>query len=124
MSMDSMHKIKKGLRSLKMAIAYDNFDINFKTSEPTLAHRSSFVSATSATAIPLIGITNIDVLRCSEALWSKDPRNPLSSNSQANVDEFDLLHFHVTNTYDHKPNVPGMDYGSQSTAQGICMART
>jgi hypothetical protein len=116
MSMDSMHKIKKGLQSLKMAIAYDNFDINFKTSEPTLAHRSSFVSATSATAIPLIGINNINMLRCSEALWSKDPRNPSSSNSQANIDEFDLLRFHITNTYDHKPQTLGTDLSPRRKA--------
>ncbi|KAH9019643.1 hypothetical protein EDB85DRAFT_1838807, partial [Lactarius pseudohatsudake] len=68
MSIDSARKIKTGLRSLKMAIAYDNFDINFKTSEPTLTHQSSFVSATSATAVPLVGVDNIDALHCSEAL--------------------------------------------------------
>ena len=76
MSNDSAQKIRDSLRSLKVAVAYDNFDINFKTSEPTIAHRSSFVSATSATAIPLIGVENIDALRCSAALWSVDPRNP------------------------------------------------
>ncbi|KAF8264332.1 hypothetical protein EI94DRAFT_1772696 [Lactarius quietus] len=92
MSTDSAHKIKKGLRSLKMAIAYDNFDINFKTSEPTLARQLSFVSATSTTSIPLIGVDNIDVLHCSEAL------------------------FHVTNTYDHNPQTPGMDFSPQRKA--------
>ncbi|KAH9008731.1 hypothetical protein EDB85DRAFT_2163911 [Lactarius pseudohatsudake] len=73
MSIDSARKIKTGLRSLKMVFAYDNFDINFKTSEPTLAHQSSFVSATSATTVPLVSVDNIDALRCSEALWSVDP---------------------------------------------------
>ncbi|KAH9015955.1 hypothetical protein EDB83DRAFT_2232606 [Lactarius deliciosus] len=108
MSVDSARKIKMGLRSLKMAIAYDNFDINFKTSEPTLAHQSSFVSATSATAVPLVGVDNIDALRCSKALWSVDPRNPSSSVSHAGFDEFDLLRFHLTDTYDHQP--PGMEF--------------
>jgi hypothetical protein len=102
MSLESAHKIKKGIRSLKMAIAYDNFDINFKTSEPTLAHHSSFVSATSATAIPLVGVDNVDILHCSKALWSVDPRKPSSSVSHTGVDEFDLLRFHAANTYDHK----------------------
>jgi hypothetical protein len=114
MSMGSMHKIKKGLRSLKMAIAYDNFDINFKTSEPTLAHHSLFVSATSATAIPLVSVDNIDVLRCSEALWSTDPRNPSSSVSHTGVDEFDLLRFHAANTYDHM--TPGQDFSPRCKA--------
>ncbi|KAI9452137.1 hypothetical protein BJY52DRAFT_1124627, partial [Lactarius psammicola] len=112
MSIDSAHKIKTGLRSLKMAIAYDNFDINFKTSEPTLAHRSSFVSATSATAIPLVGVDNIEALRCSEALWSTDPRNP--SSSHAGFDEFDLLRFHATNTYDRQP--PGTEFSPRRKA--------
>ena len=62
MSADSAHRIKESLRSLKVGIAYDNFDINFKTSEPTLTHQSSFVSATSATAIPLVGVDDIEVL--------------------------------------------------------------
>ena len=107
MSIDSACKIKTGLRSLKTAIAYDNFDINFKTSEPTLAHQSSFVSATSATSIPLVGVDNVNVLCCSEALWSVDPRNPSSSVSHAGFDEFDLLKFHTTNPYDHRPHGTG-----------------
>jgi len=109
MSMDSTHKIKKGLHSLKMAISYDNFDINFKTSEPTLAHQSSFVSTTSATAIPLIGVDNTNVLHCSKALWSMDLWNPSSSISHINIDEFDLLRFHIINVCDHMPAELGMD---------------
>jgi hypothetical protein len=60
------------------------------------------VSATSATAIPLVGVDNVDILCCSKALWSVDPRNPSSSVSHTGVDEFDLLRFHAANTYDHK----------------------
>ncbi|KAH9022639.1 hypothetical protein EDB85DRAFT_2186408 [Lactarius pseudohatsudake] len=114
MSIDSARKIKTGLRSLKMAIAYDNFDINFKTSEPTLTHQSSFVSATSATAVPLVGVDNIDALRCSEALWAVDPRNPSSSVSRAGFDEFDLLKFHVTDTYNWPP--PGTEFSPRQKA--------
>ena len=62
MSINSAWKIKENLCTLKVAMAYDNFDINFKTSELTIAHRSSFVSATSATAIPLIAVENLDAL--------------------------------------------------------------
>jgi hypothetical protein len=114
MSIDSARKIKIGLRSLKMAVAYDNFDINFKTSEPTLAHRSSFVSAMSATAIPLVGVDDLDVLRCSEALWNVDARNPSSSVAHTGADEFDLLRFHATNTYDHES--PGTGFSPRFKA--------
>ncbi|KAI9430086.1 hypothetical protein BJY52DRAFT_1133667 [Lactarius psammicola] len=100
MSTDSAQKIRESLRSLKVAMAYDNFDINFKTLEPTIAHCSSFVSATSATAIPLVGVENVDVLRCSVALWSVDPRNLLPLATPISFDEFDLLKFHVMDTYD------------------------
>jgi hypothetical protein len=34
------------------------------------------MSATSATTIPLVGVEDIEVLRCSEELWRLDPRNP------------------------------------------------
>ncbi|KAI9437345.1 hypothetical protein BJY52DRAFT_1230190 [Lactarius psammicola] len=81
-------------------MAYDNFDINFKTSEPTIAHCSSFVSATSATAIPLVGVENVDVLHCSAALWSVDPCNSSPSATPISFNEFDLLKFHVLDTYD------------------------
>jgi hypothetical protein len=68
MSTDSANRIRGSLRSLKVAMAYDNFDINFKTSEPTLTHQTTFVSATSATAIPLVGVEDLEVLRCSDDL--------------------------------------------------------
>ncbi|KAH8979609.1 hypothetical protein EDB92DRAFT_1806329 [Lactarius akahatsu] len=114
MSIDSARKIKTGLCSLKMAVAYNNFDINFKTSEPTLAHQSSFVSAMSATAVPLVGVDNIDALCCSEALWRVDPRNPSSSVLHTGIDDFDLLRFHLTDTYDHQP--PGMEFSPRRKA--------
>ncbi|KAI9437120.1 hypothetical protein BJY52DRAFT_1130113, partial [Lactarius psammicola] len=114
MSKDSAHRIKESLRSLKVAIAYDNFDINFKTSEPTLTHQSSFVSATSATAIPLVGVEDIEVLRCSEDLWKVDPRNPSPSDSRMVFDEFDLLKFHVMDHYNHPS--PGKGISPQREA--------
>ena len=105
MSADSAHRIKESLCSLKVGIAYDNFDINFKTSEPTLTHQSSFVSATSATAIPLVGVDDIEVLRCSEQLWNVDPRNPSPLASPVEFDEFDLLKYHLMDSYNHP--IPG-----------------
>ena len=114
MSVDSVWKIKEGLHTLKVAMAYDNFDINFKTSEPTIAHRSTFVSATSATAIPLVGVENIDMLRHSAALWQIDHRNPSPSASPTTFDEFNLLRFHVKDKYNCR--VPGMEMSPQCEA--------
>ncbi|KAG1894464.1 uncharacterized protein F5891DRAFT_961453 [Suillus fuscotomentosus] len=54
-------KIKREVRTLQAGFAYDNFDIQFKAAQPTLEHRGSFVSATSATVIPLYGINNDNV---------------------------------------------------------------
>ena len=114
MLIDSARKIKENLRTLKVAMAYDNFDINFKTSEPTIAHRSSFVSATSATAIPLIAVDNLDALRCSAALWSADPRNPSPSTPHAVIDDFDLLKFHMLDKYNRR--APGKEFSPQREA--------
>ena len=114
MSADSAHRIKESLRTLKVSIAYDNFDINFKTSEPTLTHQSSFVSATSATAIPLVGVDDIEVLRCSDDLWKVDPRNPSPSASPVESDEFDLLKYHLMDSYNHP--IPGKYISPQREA--------
>ena len=114
MSADSAHRIKESLRTLKVSIAYDNFDINFKTSEPTLTHQSSFVSATSATAIPLVGVEDIEVLWCSDDLWKVDPRNPSPSVSPVEFDEFDLLKYHLMDSYNHP--IPGKYISPQREA--------
>ncbi|KIK32774.1 hypothetical protein CY34DRAFT_27153 [Suillus luteus UH-Slu-Lm8-n1] len=49
-------QIKQAVQTLTTALAYDNFDIDFKTAQPTIEHQSQFVSSTSATAIPLYGV--------------------------------------------------------------------
>lgn len=99
MSVDSVQKIKDGLHTLKVAMVYDNFDI--KMLEPIIAHGSLFVSATSATAIPLVEVENINMLCCSAALWQIDHCNPSPSASPTTFDEFNLLRFHVKDKYNH-----------------------
>ncbi|KAG1785761.1 uncharacterized protein HD556DRAFT_1232684, partial [Suillus plorans] len=99
MSKEIAANIKQGIRSLKVSFAYDNFDIDFKTSEPTIGHRSTFVSATSATSLPLVGIDNPEALRCSAALWAADSRNPTPSTTAVEIDEFDMLQHHINDTY-------------------------
>ncbi|KAG1854537.1 hypothetical protein F4604DRAFT_1883343 [Suillus subluteus] len=62
-------RIRRAVRSLQSAFAYDNFDIDFKTEQPTLEHHLNFVSATSATVIPLFGVNSTDQLHCSQWIW-------------------------------------------------------
>ncbi|PPQ97757.1 hypothetical protein CVT26_001805 [Gymnopilus dilepis] len=76
LSREAEKKIKASVRTLQTAFAYDNFDISFKTAAPTVEKDTHFVSATSATAVPLYDVVNSSSLRCSEELWNKDPRNP------------------------------------------------
>ncbi|KAG2343227.1 hypothetical protein BDR05DRAFT_976039 [Suillus weaverae] len=107
MSKEIAANIKQGIRSLKVSFAYDNFDIDFKTLEPTIGHCLTFVSATSATSLPLVGIDNPDVLRCSAALWATDSCNPAPSTTAVEIDEFDMLKHHINDTYSRpKPGEP------------------
>jgi hypothetical protein len=95
LSRDASHKIQMAVRTLTTAFAYDNFDINFKSPEPTVERPSSFVSATSATAIPLFGVADSEVLRCSQCYWEKDPRNPSPSAQPTKINADDLSEFHL-----------------------------
>ncbi|KAG1895706.1 uncharacterized protein F5891DRAFT_928633, partial [Suillus fuscotomentosus] len=74
-------KIRSEVCTLRAAFTYDNFDIAFKTSQPTLENWSSFVSATAATVVLLFGIdeSNTITLKCSAQLWASDHRNTLLS---------------------------------------------
>ena len=95
LSQDAARKIKAAVHTLTTALAYDNFDINLKSSEPTIECPSSFVSATSATAIPLFAVGNPEALQCSQHYWEKDPRNPSPSAQPINIDTEDLNDFYL-----------------------------
>ncbi|KAG1891476.1 hypothetical protein F4604DRAFT_1566986, partial [Suillus subluteus] len=68
LSKEASVQIKRAVRTLTTALAYDNFDIDFKTAQPTIEHQSQFISSTSATAIPLYGVDDPAVLRCSQEI--------------------------------------------------------
>lgn len=76
LSKEAGDRLRKSAQTLTMAFAYDNFDMSFKVAEPTVERDSSFISATSATAIPLVAIKEPEDLRCSKQLWERDPKNP------------------------------------------------
>ena len=92
LSKEAEKNVRKTIQTLTVSLAYDNFDIFFKSSLPVIEHQSKFVSATSATAIPLFGIDDPNILRCSANLWAVDPRN--SNSTKPPVDHEDLHDLH------------------------------
>ncbi|KAG1894328.1 uncharacterized protein F5891DRAFT_961711, partial [Suillus fuscotomentosus] len=94
-------KIKREVRTLQAGFAYDNFDIQFKAAQPMLEHRGSFVSATSATVIPLYGINddNVDALRSSAQLWDQDSHNPSPSVLPVMTEWRSFLQLHKNDAY-------------------------
>jgi hypothetical protein len=83
------------VHTLATAFAYNNFDVNFKSSEPMAEHLSLFVSAMSATAIPLFGVSNPEALQSSQNYWEKDPKNPSPSAEPIKINLEDLSVFHL-----------------------------
>jgi hypothetical protein len=94
LSEEAEEKVRASLQTLMTSLAYDNFDKTFKAPEPTVLHQSTFVSATSATAIPLYGIENPEVLRRSKEIWEKDSRNPSPDAQPVFFDSNDLSDLH------------------------------
>jgi hypothetical protein len=101
---DASHKIQMAVHTLTMVIAYDNFDINFKSLEPTMECPSSFVSTTSAMAIPLFGVADSEALQCSQCYWEKDPRNPSPSAQPTKINADDLSKFHLYSSLRKAPS--------------------
>ncbi|KAG1761715.1 hypothetical protein EDD22DRAFT_748437, partial [Suillus occidentalis] len=100
-------RIRRAVRSLQSAFAYDNFDIDFKTEQPTLEHRSNFISATSATVIPLFGVNSADQLRCSQWMWERNPRNPalpLNPPHPLFIELKSMMQLHKDDTYNQQSN--------------------
>ncbi|KAG1839243.1 hypothetical protein F4604DRAFT_1885308 [Suillus subluteus] len=87
-------RIRHAVRSLQSAFAYDNFDMDFKTKQPTLEHRSNFVSATSATVMPLFGVNSADQLYS----LPLNPPHPLFIELKS------MMQLHKDNTYNQQPN--------------------
>jgi hypothetical protein len=82
LSSKSVEKVRSLAQTLTASFAYDNFDMEFKSDNPTIEkHGDSLKHATSAIIFPLIETTPQD-LRCSEELWKTDPINPCISDRQ------------------------------------------
>ncbi|KAF8228418.1 hypothetical protein L208DRAFT_1211822, partial [Tricholoma matsutake] len=64
-------------QSLLVAWAYDNFDVDLKSSTPTIQNSGSTLHhLTSAILYPLQHDVCLDDLRCSEDLWKHSQLNP------------------------------------------------
>ncbi|KAG2099445.1 hypothetical protein BD769DRAFT_1631167 [Suillus cothurnatus] len=96
-SLSSIHNavtsVSKEISSKIRTFAYDNFNITFKTFQPTLENQSSFVSATSATVVPLFSINE------SNAIALKYHRNPLPSVTPLMNEMRAMMDLHKKDTY-------------------------
>lgn len=97
-------QIKRAVQTLTTALAYDNFNIDFKTAQPTIEHQSQFVSSTSATAIPLYGVDDPVVLRCSQEIrQNKSSGTVRASLAAGKLTAKDLCIFHQEHSYGTTP---------------------
>jgi hypothetical protein len=82
LSIKSAEKVQALTQMLTASFAYDNFDMEFKSQNPTIEkHGDLLKHATSAIISPLIDTSPQDLM-CSNKLWHSDPLNPQISNSQ------------------------------------------
>ncbi|KAG1844782.1 hypothetical protein F4604DRAFT_1884397 [Suillus subluteus] len=92
-------RMRRAVRSLQSAFAYNNFDIDFKTEQPTLEHCSNFVSATSATVIPLFGVNSTDQLH-----YPHNPALPLNPPHPLFIELKTMMRLHKDDTHNQQPN--------------------
>ncbi|KIK79759.1 hypothetical protein PAXRUDRAFT_160419, partial [Paxillus rubicundulus Ve08.2h10] len=108
LSKESMCAIKKSVQTLQTAFAYDNFNIDFKTAQPTVEHQSTFFTQTSllmtsATTIPLYGVVDPADLRCLEQIhqWLLES-HVAAYILTGKITLKDLCIFHKEDTYGKK----------------------
>ena len=77
LSHETFHTLRAMGRSLLVAYAYDNFDIDFRRSVPTIEKTGDTLEhLTSGDLIMLEHGVTLEDLRCSDELWQKSPLNP------------------------------------------------
>ena len=78
LSRDSHHTIRSLGQTLVAAYAYDNFDIDIKTSVPTVENSAdTLIHMTSGDLMKLEHVS-AEELRCSQLLWETSLLNPLN----------------------------------------------
>ena len=64
-------------QTLNVSYTYDNFDVDFKTNQPTVEKSATTLThMTSGTITYLDPGVSADDLKCSQELWNKSPLNP------------------------------------------------
>ena len=77
LSAESANHIRSLGQSLLVAWAYDNFDVDLKSSTPTIQNSGPTLHhLTSAILYPLQHDVLLDDLKCSEELWKRSQLNP------------------------------------------------
>jgi hypothetical protein len=56
LSEEASARLKESVQTLTTSFAYNNFDMAFKVANPMVKNESTFISATSATSLPLYGV--------------------------------------------------------------------
>lgn len=101
LSAESATRIRAFGQSLLIAWAYDNFDVDLKSSTPTIQNSGSTLRhLTSAILYPLQHDVHLDDLRCSEELWKHSRLNPDAETSDIHpkyswkdlMDKFSEIH--------------------------------
>ena len=77
LSAETYETLRSMGQSLIVSYTYDNFDIDFKTGQPTVEKSATTLThMTSGTLTYLDHGVRPDDLKCSAALWEKSPLNP------------------------------------------------
>ncbi|KAF9493445.1 hypothetical protein BDN71DRAFT_1508550 [Pleurotus eryngii] len=81
LSSKSYRELRLLAKTLLAALVYDNFDMDFKSSQPTVGKLEvTLKHATSVLALSLLHVV-ADDLKCSAELWASDPMNPYIPDS-------------------------------------------
>ncbi|KAI6022226.1 hypothetical protein PISMIDRAFT_79654, partial [Pisolithus microcarpus 441] len=97
LSKESHTSLQRLGRSLLASYAYDNFDVDLKTSAPTVERSNdSLKHLTSALLFPLVHGVTLSDLKCSEELWKKSALNLQADepHSSPKLAWWDLLKLH------------------------------
>lgn len=95
LSRESAREMKTLGRTRLVSVAYDNFDVELKTSVPTVDKpHENLAHLTSGTFIRLEhGVTAND-LRCSDEVWKTSPNNPMNHGKPTQIDWMRFTNLH------------------------------
>ncbi|KAF8448777.1 hypothetical protein L210DRAFT_3341799, partial [Boletus edulis BED1] len=106
LSTESLQAVKALGCTLLASYAYDNFDVDLKSTNQTVEKSNeSLKHLTSGLVFPLMHGVTQDDLRCSRKLWESSPLNPHASTTTAPKNWENLLSLHCGSD---KPDEAGL----------------